>query len=283
MIRSLLLLSCLIVAGGVALGEEFKSVKDARSEAAKQQRARNIAGTQAPLEAVLKLLPPEDVKGRVETYRHLMAAYRLLGEPDKMIEAVEYIQEHSDGKAERSVVATDFVSFLHQRGKTDMMVARYEERLKKSPKDPTALAYLARVFNHVKRDQKARGKELEQALAALDKERSAEKAKRLEDTADADPMSAAANWKDVALAWLEAGDKDKARAAAEKAQTAPPEARGALLSYYWHDGMGQVYAELGDSKKAIEHFEKSIALAPGDALKKPIQEKLDKVRAKAQP
>ena len=72
-----------------------------------------------------------------------MACYRILPEPDKMIEAVEYIEEHSPSAAERSNVATDFVSFMHQRGKTDQSVARYEEKLKKDAKDPTALAVLS--------------------------------------------------------------------------------------------------------------------------------------------
>ena len=57
-----------------------------------------------------------------------------------MIEAVEYIQTHGDSQAERSLVAEDFSSFMHQRGKTEEAVTRYEKRLETNKQDPTALA-----------------------------------------------------------------------------------------------------------------------------------------------
>ena len=136
--------------------QEYKTAREARAAAAKHLGTRNFAAAQAPLEAALALTPESDTRERIDIYRTLMASYRLLPEPDKMIEAVEYIEEHSPQAAERSVVASDFVSFMHQRGKTEQSVARYEERLKKNAKDPTALAVLSKTYSRLVRDKKDR-------------------------------------------------------------------------------------------------------------------------------
>lgn len=142
------------------LGQEYKTLREAQLDAARHLETRNYAAAQAPLEAALKLTREGDLKQRVELYRTLMESYRTLNNVDKMIEAVEYIQANSDSQAERSIIATDFVSFLHQRGKTDFAVERYEAKLKENPKDPTALAVLSTVYQRVIREQKVRGQTL---------------------------------------------------------------------------------------------------------------------------
>ncbi len=204
------------------------------SGAAKHLQARNYAAAQAPLEAALKLTPEGDLKQRVELYRALMRPYRVLNNVDKMVEAVEYIQANSDGPAERSIIATDFVSFLYQRGKTDFAAERYEAKLKENPKDPTALAVLSTIYQRVIREKKDRGQMLEGELRKLNRERAIAKAERLEKEAEADanPATAASNWKGVAKSWLEADDKEKALAAVEKLLKPPPEARTDLLAMY---------------------------------------------------
>jgi predicted negative regulator of RcsB-dependent stress response len=47
---------------------------------------------------------------------------------------------------------------------------------------------------------------------------------------------------------------------------------------YWQEGVGDVLAELGEIKDAEQAYEAAIAAAPGEALKKPLQAKLDKLR-----
>jgi predicted negative regulator of RcsB-dependent stress response len=42
--------------------------------------------------------------------------------------------------------------------------------------------------------------------------------------------------------------------------------------------LGDVLAELGETKDAEQAYEAAIAAAPAEALKKPLQAKLDKVR-----
>lgn len=267
---------CFVVS--FCFGQEYKTVREARAEAAKHLQARNYAAAQAPLEAALKLTPEGDLKPRVELYRALMEPYRVLNNVDKMAEAVEYIQTNSDGQAERSIIARDFVSFLHQRGKTDFAVERYEAKLKENPKDPTALAVLSTIYQRVIREKKERGQMLEGELKALNRERAVVKAERLEKSADADDRTAASNWKDVAKAWLEADDKEKAKAAVEKSLKARPEGRSELLTRYWHDGLGDVYAEVGETSKAIEQYEQAIAKASSDPLKRPLRDKIEKLK-----
>ncbi len=259
-------------------GQEYKTLREARAEAAKHLQARNYAAAQAPLEAALKLTPEDDLKQRVELYRTLMQSYRILNEVDKMVEAVEYIQANSDGQAERSIIATDFVSFLHQRGKTDFAVTRYEAKLKENAKDPTALAVLSTIYQRVLREKKERGQMLAGELKTLNRERAIAKAERLEKAADADARTAASNWKDVAKTWLEADDKQKALKAVEKSLKVPPEARNDLLVMYWRDGLGDVYAEVGDAAKAIEQYEQAVAKAPSEPLKKPLRDKIEKLK-----
>lgn len=259
-------------------GQEYKTVREARLDAARHLQTRNYAAAQAPLEAALKLTPETDLKQRVELYRTLMESYRVLNNVDKMVEAVEYIQANSDGQAERSIIATDFVSFLHQRGKTDFAVERYEAKLKENPKDPTALAVLSTIYQRVIREKRERGQMLEGELKKLNRERAVAKAERLEKSADADERTAASNWKDVAKTWLEADDREKAKAAVEKSLKARPEERSELLTMYWHDGLGDVYAELGDTAKAIEQYEQAVAKAPSEPLKRPHRDKIEKLK-----
>lgn len=260
-------------------GQEYKTAKEARAEAAKHLRARNYAAAQAPLEAALKLTPEANLKERVEIYQALLAPYRVLSEIDKMVEAVEFIEANCDSQAERTVTASDYVSFLHQRGKTDFAVTRYEAKLKENPKDPTALAVLSTIYQRLIREKKDRGAMLEAELKKLNRELAVAKAERLEKAADTDPSAAASNWKDVAKAWLEADDKEKAKAALDKSLKAKPEQRSDILAMYWHDGLGDIYTEVGETEKAIEQYERAMAKA-SDPLKKPLRDKIEKLKKK---
>lgn len=270
---------CLLLVALPALGQEFKTAREAKAAAATHLRSRNFAAAQAPLEAALKLTPESDTKERSEIYRTLMASYRLLPEPDKMLEAVEYIQTHSESQAERSLVANDLASFMHQRGKLEQAVSRYEERLKKDPQDPTALAVLSIIYKRTRDDKKARGQELEAALQKLNTQRATAKAEKLSVSADTVPAAAASAWKDVAKAWLEAGNKDQARIAINRSRTATPESRSTVITMFWHEGVAEVLGELGETADAIKAYEAAVAAAPNDVLKKSMQAKLDKFRA----
>src|SRR5688572_27748354 len=104
--------------------EKFKSYDDARLAAARLLRQGRLAEAQEPLEATLRLAP--DDKARLDVYRALSDVYRQLPEIEKKLEADEFIIRHSPRRAGRSVPARDVVSFLHQRGKTDLGIERYQ-------------------------------------------------------------------------------------------------------------------------------------------------------------
>lgn len=262
--------------------EDFKTAREARAEAAKHLREKDYAKSQQPLEAALALTPETDSKERVDIYRALLPAYRLLPESNKMQEAVEYIEANSDSATERKLIARDFANFLKQRGKSDWAAAHYEAELKSDPKSPTALAVLTTIYAEGNDEKKARGSKLATELKTLDHERAVKKAEALEKSADDDPTSAATAWKDTAKAWLEADDKARAKAAVEKSMKAFPEKRSSILGMYWHEGLGDVFMQLDDGASAALRYEEAIGLASSAPLKNPLRIKLAKAKAKSE-
>jgi tetratricopeptide (TPR) repeat protein len=273
------LLVTVLFASGLP-AQEYKTVREAKAAAGPHLRSMNYAAAQAPLEAALKLTPESDTKERIDLYRALMACYRLLPEPDKMIEAVEYILQHSPSKTERSLIARNFTSFMHQRGKTDASIARYEEKLKANAKDPSALVILTKTYLYVKND-KTRGGKLEADLKQLDVERATAEAERMAKEADAQADAAALNWLNVAKMWLDAENKEQAKAAAARSLKAMPESRTGILTMQWRESLGDVLMEVGDREEAVRQYMQALEKASADILKKNIQKKLDKAKLKS--
>jgi len=236
--------------------DKYKSYDDAFSQGARLLRDMQYAAAQEPLEAALKLAA--DDKQRLRVYQALIPVYRQLPAIDKMLEAQEFIIPHTERKAGRSLAASDLASFLHQRGKTDEAVTRYEARFAKDAKDIVAVTVLKNIYTRVKRDAE-RGPTLTQRLDELDRELSSQLAQRLEKQAETAPQTAASVLKDAASAWLEAGDNPKALAAAKKSAASPPESRSELLVFYWRDGLGDVFLATGEPGLAIPHFEAALA------------------------
>jgi len=283
MLRVIVAFVLILVCTSHAISQEFKSAREARSEAAKHLKNKDYAKAQQPLEAALALTPETSHGERVDIYRALMPSYRLLPEVDKMQEAVEYIQLHSDSAIERKLVARDFANFVRQRGKADWATTLYEQRLTKDPKDSAALTILTILYADGTDDKKARGSKLEGELKSLNRERAGKKAEALEKSAETgDPHAAASGWKDAAKAWLEADDKARARAAVEKSKKAFPEKRSPILGMYWHEGLGDVLMQLDDGANAALHYEEAVALASSAPLKNPLRTKLIKAKAKSE-
>jgi hypothetical protein len=64
--------------------------------------------------------------------------------------------------------------------------------------------------------------------------------------------------KEAAAAWLKAGDKTKAVAAAKKSTAAAPEKRGSQLTYFYHRGVGDVFLDSGEPALAIPQYKLAI-------------------------
>jgi beta-lactamase regulating signal transducer with metallopeptidase domain len=254
---------------------KYETVDDAWRAGAALYNASKFAQSRKPFEAALKLAP--DDKYRIKVYEVLRPAYRQLSNPKKMIEACDFIIRNSDSAPKRSITRRDLLSFVHQRGKVDKLIDRYEVALKKDAKDRTSLYVLSEVYNRLKRDPK-RAAELTERLLALnskdkpvDVQTSAKLATQLirqkkykegaelfEKIAPLDEGLAAWHWKEAATAWIKLKENDKALAAARKSAASSPENRSQLLEYFWYRHLGEVFLATEEPKVAIVHLQKAI-------------------------
>lgn len=285
--------------GNKSAPSKYKTYREAYSVGAGFYNAGKFAEAQEPFEAALQLTKNE--KELIELNRALMSCYRLLPETDKMISAADYVITHSEKPAEQSLTRRSLLSFLFQRGKVDDGINFYEERLKKNADDRTALYVLTEMYSDLKRDAK-RSAELRERLAAVDKKsgkgtsvsdfaklaqdyvkekKFQEAAELYEQIAPLDDKLAAWHWKEAATAWLKAGDKAKAVAAAKQADTSKPESRNELLTHFWHKGLADVYLDAGQAELAIPHYEQAIATTKIEGYIKTSKEKLAEAKAKA--
>ena len=259
-----------------AAAAKFTSGNEAFNIGATFYNSGNFAASQDPFEYALKMAP--DDKAKIRVYQALMGAYRQLAEIDKFTEAADFIITKSEQPAERSLTRSSLLSFVHQRGKTNDLAERYEAVLKKDPKSVTALYVLSELYADLKSDAK-RSTELLERLAkltaksgeALDVPASAklaqqyvkqskfkEGAELYEKIAPLDATQCAWHWKEAALAWIKAKDKNRALIAAKASVDAGPEKRGDILLHFWHRALGQVFLETGEPALAVEHFEAAI-------------------------
>jgi tetratricopeptide (TPR) repeat protein len=258
--------------------DEYKSYNDAMRKATPLYNDKQYAAAQEPLEAAVRLAASD--ADRLKAYEALVPAYRLLPDIDKMLEAKDFILRHTEQRAGRSLTARDLASFLHQRGKLDAVIQRYEAKLKADPQDVAALSVLAVTFTQVRRGD-PRGAEFTKRLEEVDRSIAKKAAERYERDAETAPRTAAALLKDAAVNWLEAGDKDKALAAAKKSAAGPPEQRSNILTFYWRESLGDVFLKAGEPKLAVAQFEEAVNIAFSDSHRKGAEKKLAEAKASA--
>ena len=250
---------------------EYKSFEEALREGSKLARDKQFAEAQAALETALTMAKDDEAK--LKAYQALILPYRQLPEIDKMLTAQEFIIAHTEKRPGRSLAARDVASFLHQRGKVDAGIERYDARLQKDPRDLIALNILAVLHKNMRNDD-LKGSEFQQRLDSVNLEWAERLAKKHEAAAAAATQLQAWHWKEAALAWVDANDNDKELAAAKKSASGPPEARSDLLAFYWRDGLGQAFLKAGDAKAAITQFEAAAAIAPSKNHKDDVEKKL---------
>ena len=230
-------------------------------------------------------------------------SYRQLETSEQLIAASEYIIQHSNRDAEKSLTRRSLMSFLHERGKVDPFIKRHEERLKKNPKDWLSVYLLSEVYSRL-RENPERSVELLKQLAALDGKNPDEAvdvnasaklamqhirakdyqkgAELYEQIAPKDKNLEAWHWKEAAAAWLKLKQKDKALAAAKKSLEATPEKRNEQLSHFWHRGLGDVFLAVDEPKLAIPQFEKAIETTKIEGYVKGCKASLAEAREKAE-
>lgn len=291
---------CPVLTARAAENEErtYQSVDEALSVGAALLRSGNHAAARKPLEAALAMSESTDEKIRI--YQALKAPYRLLEDPEPTFTASDYILRNSQRAAERSLTRTDVLGFAYQRGKLDVLAAKYEEALKENPDDVTALFVLSELYGRLKRDPKRSAQLTERLIAAqkasgqLDVGTQAQLAQQLvagkkfaegaamyEQIAPQDEKLAAWHWKEAATAWLSAGKKEDALRAARESEKGSPEARSEQLTHFWHKGLADVFLQTGDAKAAIPHYEQAIAHTNIDGYLKTCREQLEIAKQKA--
>lgn len=261
-----------------AHAQQYNSAEDAFSAGAKLHNARRYAEAQAPLEAAIEL--SDDPLFKVKVYRALVQSYRQLPDIDHMLKATDYILENGESSVEKSLMARNLVGFVYQRGKVPDTVKIYEDQLKKDPNSKPALYTLVEMYQRASPNPK-RQAELFTVLTEVQRKDEAALAEKLEKQATDDPRTAAASYKDAALAWIRAADQQKAAAALAAAETAGPDSRNDLLAHFWHKGMADAYMGLNQPKEAIPHFEKAIQKTNIAGYIKACQEQLAKAREAA--
>ncbi|MEQ8787875.1 MAG: hypothetical protein RIC55_16335 [Pirellulaceae bacterium] len=279
--QRLLCASCLVMVVAAALSawaqEEYRTADEAFNAGAKLLRARQEAESRQPLEAALRLAP--DDAFRLKVYEALMPAYRRLDEIEPMVAAGEFVILHGETSAKRSLATRNLVGFLYQRGKLDDAVKRYEAALTNNADDPLALAALVTIYSRARRDAD-RAAQLQPRLAEVEKKIAAARAEKLEKDAQLAPRMATAYWKDAAAAWIEAGDNERALAAADKAVAAGIDDRSELLAHFWHRSLGDVYLAAGAPQQAVSHFESALALTQIEGYQKDCRDKIEQAKAK---
>ena len=291
-------------AGGRALAEEeYRSAAEAFRVGAAFHRSRNYVRAQAPLEIALKLAEKEklDDAFKANVHRALLAPYSRQKEAEPMLTTVEFLLEHPRSPAESSLVRRGLLGWAREYDHVETLVKRYEDRLKQDQEDRTALFILSELYVRLKRNPE-RSAELISQLAKVEQasgraadprqmaqlaaqhvraRKYKEGAELFEQVAAADEKLAAWHWKEAAAAWLKAGDKAKALAAARKSAASTEEKRSELLAYFWRRGLGDVFLDAGEPALAVPHLEKALELTKIDGYRKSTAEKLQEAKVKA--
>lgn len=279
---------------------KFKTFVEAYNAGVAAINGGNLAAARAPLETALKLAKTN--RDKIDTQRALLVPYRELQEIEPMQRAGEFIIANSEQAAEQSLTRGAVLSFIHKRGKMEDAVKEYEARLKKTPDDRTLL-YLMTEAYAVFLKNPTRSAELGEKLAAIDKQsgkkgdvggqaqlaqqyvktgKLKEAAELYEKIAPQDEKTEAWYFKEAANTWLSAKEKAKALEAAKKSVAAKtPEKRSALLTYFWHRALGDIFLETGEPKEAITHYNQALTSTKIEGYLKDTKKKLAQAEAAA--
>lgn len=294
----IVLLACVGLSSGTefAIGDDYKTYDDAMAAGAKALKAQNYLAAEEPLEAAVDLA--KDDFTRIKVYRMLFPSYRLQPEITKMLNACEFILDHSQSSPEKSIIRRELLNFVKQRGKTDSLIEHFDKRLSQDENDRTALFVLSEAYDVLKKDPEkgaayterftkvveADGEEVDvltyAKLAAqyVSSKKYQQGAELYEKIAPKEETMTAWHWKEAAAAWLKADEKEKALAAAQNSTKHGPESRSQLLTYYWNDQLGDVYLDLENPALAIPHYEAALKSTNIAGYIKSTEESLEKAR-----
>ncbi|MCA9147151.1 MAG: hypothetical protein KDB05_30450 [Planctomycetales bacterium] len=293
-ICSLLLASAVSMAQAQEAG--YSNYREAMAAGASLYNAGKLAESRKPLEAAAKLAESDSDKCRI--HQTLVVVYAEGGDFPKMFESAEFVIEHAPYPAMASLTCRALLGHVHKKGQAEAARKRYEQRLLKNDKDRTAMYVMSNYHGLLDRDfaqqckyfqgllhlNKADGKDFDFELAGKLafayrlSNQFVESAELFEKIAPLHKDETAWDYKEAAGAWLKAGQKDKALAAAKKADELGADARAERSIDRWHSELGEVFLATGEGALAVKHYELAIEKAKADYYKKKFAEELEKAK-----
>ncbi|MCA9118989.1 MAG: hypothetical protein H6822_16880 [Planctomycetaceae bacterium] len=288
----------LTVVASMAQAQEagFSSYREAMAKGATLYNSGKLAESRGPLEAAAKLAESDSDKCRI--HQTLMVVYAEGSDFPKMYESAEFVVEHAPYPSMASLTCRSLLGTVQKKGQVEAARKRYEDRVRKNDKDRTALYIMSNYHGLLDRDyaqqckyfqglihlNKAEGIDFDFALAGQLafayrlSHQYVESAELFEKIAPMHKDETAWDYKEAAGAWLKAGQKDKALAAAKKAEELGADARAERSIDRWHADLGEVFLATGEGKLAVKHYEKAIENAKADYYKKKFAEELEKAK-----
>ena len=293
-ICSLLLTAVVSMAQAQEAG--YSNYREAMAAGASLYNAGKLAESRAPLEAAAKVAESDSDKCRI--HQTLVVVYAEGGDFPKMYDSAEFVIEHAPYPAMASLTCRALLGHVHKKGQAEAARKRYEQRLLKNGNDRTAMYVMSNYHGLLDRDFAQQAKYFE-GLIHLNKDEGkdfdfevagklafayrlsnqfVESAELYEKIAPLHKDETSWDYKEAALAWLKAGQKDRALAAAKKADELGADARSERAIDNWHADLGEVFLANGEGPSAVKHYELAIEKTKADFYKKKFSAELEKAK-----
>lgn len=291
-------MALVMMAGSAAAQElKFDDYRSALAAAAGLYSSGNLAASKPAFEAAVEMARNDLEKKRA--LEPLVKVYAEAGEYDKMFETAEQVVALETHKASVSMAVRNLLGNCQRKNQLEAFKKRYEEQATKKQDERLPVHMMSGYHNLVTRDFGKQAEYIEKLVALDSKEkkpadpelmadlafayrlaRQNEKAATLYE-ATAELSKDLQSWchMEAAVAWQQAGNMDKALAAANKAHEAGPDAKAKQSLYRWHRSLGDVFLAGKQKEQAIKQLTAAEENAPIDAYKKQCAEAITKAQA----
>lgn len=287
----------LMAASAAAQDLKFDNYRSAYSAGAGLYNSGNLAASKPAFEAAFEMARNDFEKKRA--LEPLVKVYAETGEFDRMFETAEQVVALETHKASVSMAVRNLLGNCQRKNQLEAFQKRYEEQTAKKQDERMPIHMMSGYHNLVTRDFGKQAEYIEK-LVALDTKQSKpadpelmadlafayrldrqnEKAATLYE-ATAELSKDLQSWchMEAAVAWQQAGNMDKALAAANKAHEAGPDAKAKQSLYRWHRSLGDVFLAGKQKEQAINQLTAAQENAPIDAYKQQCAEAITKAKA----
>jgi tetratricopeptide (TPR) repeat protein len=291
--------AALVLMAGSAAAQElkFNDYRSAMSAAAGLYNSGNLAASRPAFEAAVEMARNDSEKKRA--LEPLVKVYAESGEYDRMFETAEQVVALETHKASVSMAVRKLLENCQRKNQLDAFKKRYEDQAAKEPDERLPLHMLSGYHSTVTRDFGKQAEYIEKLVALDTKEKQPADAELMADLAFAYRLAGEneksatlyeataelskdlQSWchMEAAVAWQQAGNMDKALAAANKAHEAGPDAKAKQSLYRWHRSLGDVFLAGKQKEQAIKQLTAAQETAAIDAYKQQCAEAITKAQA----